>query len=412
MHPENTVLIVGGKLGIVRKAKALGLDVLYFQHQSQFSGEHLDLVSAAVLVDYRDLAKLRPLARAAHEAWGFASVLSLTEPGILPAATVNDMFGLAGTSCEVARRFMDKWLMRQRLAVTGTSSIAAAPVTGPESLSDFGMTHGYPFIVKPASGAGSVGVTLVDGAADIAPTWRRIIELRAMLDPPWTAFCTVEEFIMENYIPGPEYSVEAFSFAGRHVIVAITEKSVRAGSFVEIGHALPARIPHEVEEAIVQATTDFLDALELRDGPTHTEVRVGTAGPVVIESHNRVGGDRISELVEEAYGIDLDTYAIGWPFRLVEELPCRPRPKRAAATRFLVAEPGRVVRVEDTATARRGRDVIDLEVSVRVGDTVGRLRDSSGRLGQVVAIGADTDSAIEACTAALEELKIETRQEA
>jgi hypothetical protein len=56
--------------------------------------------------------------------------------------------------------------------------------------------------------------------------------------------------------------------------------------------------------------------------------------------------------------------------------------------------------------------VIDLEVNVRVGDTVGRLCDSSGRLGQVVAIGADTDSAIEACVRVLGELKIETRQEA
>jgi hypothetical protein len=70
------------------------------------------------------------------------------------------------------------------------------------------------------------------------------------------------------------------------------------------------------------------------------------------------------------------------------------------------------VHVGDTSMARMCRDVIDLEVNVRVGDTVGRLCDSSGRLGQVVAIGVDTDSAIGACAAALGELEIETRQEA
>lgn len=412
MSPENTVLIIGGKLKIVRKAKALGLDVLFFQHKSQFSRDYLELVDAAVLVDYRDPAKLRPLAQGAHMAWGFASVLSLTEPGLMSAALVNDMFGLAGTSSEVCRRFMDKWVMRQRLAVTGVPNIAAAPAAGPESLSDFGKANGYPFIVKPASGAGSVGVSLINCAAEIELTWRKLIELRAVRNSPWAGFFTIEDFVIENYIPGPEYSVEAFSFAGRHAIIAITEKSVHAGSFIEIGHALPARLPHEVEEAIVQTTIDFLDALELRDGPTHTEVRVGPDGPVVIESNNRVGGDRINELVEAAYGIDLDTYAIGWPFRLVEELPNRPQPKRAAATRFLLAEQGRVVRIGDTSTVRMCRDVIDLEVNVRVGDIVEPLHDSWGRLGQVLATGADTNSAIKACTAAVGELGIETQEEA
>jgi len=71
----------------------------------------------------------------------------------------------------------------------------------------------------------------------------------------------------------------AFSFAGRHVVVAVTEKLVAEGRFVELGHTLPARIDEPAREQIVGAVTAFLDAVGLADGPTHTEVRVGPGGP-------------------------------------------------------------------------------------------------------------------------------------
>jgi hypothetical protein len=37
----------------------------------------------------------------------------------------------------------------------------------------------------------------------------------------------------------------------------------------------------------------------------------GRRGLRIIESHNRVGGDRINELAEIAYGVDMERYALG-----------------------------------------------------------------------------------------------------
>jgi hypothetical protein len=132
---------------------------------------------------------------------------------------------------------------------------------------------------------------------------------------------------------------------------------------------------------------------------------------VVIESHNRVGGDRISELVQAAYGIDLDLFTLGWPFRVVPELSTRPRPLRAAATRFLVAEPGRVTAIEGVEEVRAHPDTLDLEVNVAVGDTVGPLEANWSRLGQIVATGTDTTAAIAACEHLLSKITVTTRSE-
>jgi ATP-grasp domain len=141
---------------------------------------------------------------------------------------------------------------------------------------------------------------------------------------------TIGAALAEEDLRGPAYGVEAFSFAGRHVVVAVTEKLVDRAGVVELGHTLPARIDGSLEQAIVAAVTRFLDVMGLRDGPTHSEVRIGPRGPVVIASRNLIGGDGIGDLVHDAYGIDLTVYAVGWPLRLVEELPERPRVPGAA----------------------------------------------------------------------------------
>jgi biotin carboxylase len=393
MSAKNTVLIVGGKLKIVQKARALGLGVVYFQHPAQFRPEHRDLVDAAILVDYTDWSVVRPLARAAHEAFGFASVLSLTEPGLGPASRINDMLGLDGNPHIVTHLLADKWAMRQHLVATGTPTVPAARVEGRESLSRFGIDHGYPFVVKPTVGTASIGVFRVDAPAEVDVVWRK---LTALQERAADLLCAIDTFVIEAFVDGPEYSVEAFSFAGRHVIVAVTEK-MTAENFVEVGHAMPARLSPAVDQAITECAVGFLDAVGLRHGPSHTEIRLGSAGPRVIESHNRVGGGRINELVDAAYGVDLDSLAIGWQFGLVDELPDRPAARCGVATRFLTGGPGKVADIDVPAEVRSHPSLVSLDIGVQPGDEVGSSDGGWERLGQVVTTGADTATAIDNC---------------
>jgi biotin carboxylase len=212
-----------------------------------------------------------------------------------------------------------------------------------------------------------------------------------------TTLLEIQDFLMEEYVSGPEYSIEAFSFDGRHVVVAVSETLVDPVGFVELGHALPARIDPSLEREIVAAVTRFLDVMGLRDGPSHTEVRIGPRGPVVIESHDRIGGDRISDLVRDAYGIDLTAYAVGWPLRLVEELSERPRPFGAACVRFLRGRPGRVVALPGLDELRARPDVVAAELTVGVGDVVRPLQDNWDRIGLVAVRGSDGDAAVALC---------------
>ncbi|GII54389.1 hypothetical protein Pth03_27780 [Planotetraspora thailandica] len=392
---DKTILLVGGNDDAVRKAARLGLRVLLLQHPTKLTAEQEQFAEEIRIVDYTEWGQVE---RAAKELWdspGFSVALSLTEPGLEPAGRINDMYGLGATGYEVTRRFRDKLAMRRHLESVGAGAVPAEPLLRRQDMDAFAAAHGYPFIVKPTDATASIGVFRVDGPVDCDRVWGSTSRLRGTRTDRVSSMYVLQDFMMEKYVEGPEYSVESFSFAGRHVVVTLTEKFVDTGSFAEVGHAVPARVPEGVRESVRVCVTRFLDQIGLRDGVAHTEVRVGPDGPVIIESHNRIAGDAIPELVWGAYGIDLSTYAFGWPFRLVPELPDRPEPHAGACTRFIVAGPGRVESVAGAEAALAEPGVLDVRITAKPGDATRPLRDNWDRLGLVAVTGADADAAIE-----------------
>jgi len=90
------VLVVGGRLQQVRKARELGLEVVLAQFPDEYDRGHWPYVDQALLLDYGDIDRLLPLVRALHEAYPFQAVVSLFELGLLPAARINESLGLGG----------------------------------------------------------------------------------------------------------------------------------------------------------------------------------------------------------------------------------------------------------------------------------------------------------------------------
>ncbi|MGW4271639.1 ATP-grasp domain-containing protein [Streptomyces seoulensis] len=398
MTARKTVLLIGGVDAHVDRFTALGVKVVLIQHPDKVTEHQMRAVDVLVVVDYTDWDTVRPYAEAARAVHGVDAVVSLTEPGLNPASRLGDLFGLTdGRRHEVSRRMRDKWLMRRHLAEQGLPVPHAAPVSDRASLDAFGERAGYPFIVKPVSTTAGFGLLRANGPRDLDRVWARVRELDGGRTDRGSTMFTVDGFLMESYIDGPEFSVEALSFAGRHVVVAVTEKLTAEEHFAELGHAVPARLADADRRRLTGAVEEFLTAMDVTDGPSHTEIRLSSRGPVVIESHNRLGGGHIVELVEAAYGVDMIAYGAAWPLGLTAPLAESPRPRAAAVMRAVVREPGTVTEVSGVERVRARPDVLAAQVSVSAGDAVRPLRDNWDRLGSVVATAADTDAAVELC---------------
>jgi hypothetical protein len=81
----------------------------------------------------------------------------------------------------------------------------------------------------------------------------------------------------------------------------------------------------------------------------------------------------------------------------------------AAATRFLVAKPGVVERIEGVDAVRAQPDVVLVEVDVHPGDYLKAPAWSWDRPGQVVAAAATTEAAIARCEELVDQIRIVTR---
>ncbi|MEV0586299.1 ATP-grasp domain-containing protein [Nonomuraea sp. NPDC050310] len=398
-HPTKrpTIAVIGGRAKFVRKARELGMNVVYVQHPNQYDQSHWPYVDQALLVDYTDTERLLPLVRALHDVHPFDAVISLYELGVQPAALIDEMLGLGGYSLETVDLLLDKASMRQRLNALGISPVAAAVGRTEQDLRAFAAAHGLPIFVKPVAEAGSIGVFAVRDEADLAAIPARFRELEATFDPADLAG-PLDRFLMEEYLDGPEISVETLSFDGRHVVIGITDKVLGGPGFVEVGHSSPSRHPAAALRAAEELVLTFLDAVGLRHGPGHTELKLTSRGPRIIESHTRIGGDRINELTELAYGVDMDRYALGARLGLLEPLPASPRPVGGAAIRFLTPPPGTVLSITGEDAVRADPALVELELSVGPGDVVPPLTWSEDRIGHILARGATPEDAIAACT--------------
>lgn len=119
-----------------------------------------------------------------------------------------------------------------------------------------------PLIVKPLDSGGSQGITMVDKTDALLDAFKEAV-----------AYSRTSCAIVEEYIDGREFSVEALSHNGTHYILQITDK-VTSGAphFIEMQHHQPAEISNDTAERIRTMVKAALTTLRIENSPSHTEI--------------------------------------------------------------------------------------------------------------------------------------------
>jgi biotin carboxylase len=383
------------QLPAITTAKRLGLRVVAVDGNPGAPG--LALADVGKVVNLLDPDACLAVARAER----VDGIIHICTEVAMPAlGRINQELGLRGIDMANAARATNKAKMRrafERGQAPSPQSIAADTLT--EALSAVERL-GFPVIFKPSRNSGSRGVTRV-GPEDA----RRELLAEAF------AYALRESrdasVVVEQFVEGPEFSVEILVWNGQPRVLAVTDKvTTGAPSYVEVGHSQPSLFPEADQQQVVDAALRGVKALGIDWSAAHAEVRLSPGGPFLMEIGARLGGDFITtELVPRSTGIDMVAGAIR--LALGEEPDLTPRhPPQGAAIRYLAPPPGRVVGIQGVAEARSMPGIKLVEVLVRPGDAVPEMKSSLARAGHVIAEGTTAGAAIAAAERARDAIVI------
>jgi biotin carboxylase len=251
-----------------------------------------------------------------------------------------------------------------------------------------------PVVVKAPDRQGQKGLTLVEDPADLPDA------IDSARSAARNGLALVEELV-----DGPEVTVVGFSAAGAFTALAVTDRLVaeQPAFGVALAHVWPSGVSDtaKVSDTVAQA----LAALGIENGPSYTQLRIDAHGPKVIEVAARLGGGHDAELVQAVTGIDLNGLtidaAVGAEL-VVAQLEAR---VGGAVTKFLVAPPGVLERVEVPD------DLVGVE-RVRIyrepGYVHAPLRRGADRAGALLATGDSRDEALARANAAADRIRFVT----
>ena len=382
------LLVLGAgpaQLGLHRAARERGLFVIACDRDPTAVG--FEYADRRAVVSVEDEAAVSQLARAEQ-------VQGIVAPGIdWPVAIAARVAAHAGLphplTPEAAALTVLKHKQRERFDEAG--------VPQPRWEVTNAATDGVPVpcVVKPVDRQGQTGLSVVERRGDLARA------IAAALEESRSAVVMVEELV-----PGPELTVNAFSLDGVFHPLTVTDRITGDGPAfgVALAHAWPSR--HAVEDA-VDAARGAAEAVGVANGPTYTQVVLGPGGPRVMELAARLGGGHDAELCRLALGIDLNGLALAAALGEPVELP-EPAPAGGACVRFLVSPPGVLEEVEGLEEALALDGIEDARVYRTPGWRFGTLRRGNDRAGFVLARGESRDDALARADRAAELIRFRT----
>jgi biotin carboxylase len=338
-----------------------------------------------------------------------AAVIAADTPMLELAATVAARLGLPHNPVEAVRNAADKARQRQRWAAAGVPQprFEIVPAATDDAVRRAAEAVGFPCVVKAVSLSASQGVLRADDPAAATRAARRIRRVLASARRPDT-----EPLLVEEYLPGPELSIDALLADGRLTVTAVFDKprTPDGPTFEETLLLTPSRLPGPVLAAAIATAGQAARALGLTRGPVHAELRIdhhtGQARPAMLELAARSIGGLCSRTLRFPGGKTLEELilasALGQPAPAVSHDPAQ------AAGVYMLPVPRRgvlrAVEGRDSAAAVPG--ITGLSITIPAGQPVRPLPDGDQYLGFIFAEAGTRREVENALTAARGQLRV------
>ncbi len=384
-------------------ARQLGVDVIVGSDQRQALEEHTK--GGTFLVDFKkiergvqqvlDYARARP----------FAAIISVDDGASAVAARAAGQLGLKHNPPDAVEIARNKYRFRQALHNSGLPTPAFRLLPTAQNAAAIAQEMTYPCVLKPLTLTMSRGVIRVDNPQEFVVAFQRVKNIIEQNDAA-TPGEAADHIMVEDYIPGTEVAIEGLLDKGRLTVLAVFDKPdpLEGPFFEETIYVTPSRLPKRRQRDIADAVQRAVEAVGLREGPLHADIRINDDAEWVIEADARSIGGQCGRSLRFGAGMRLEElllrHALALPIADLER-------ERDSGGVLMIPIPsgGILSEVRGIEQARAVTGVEEVNVTIPVSQKVVPLPEGGRYLGFIIARGdspARTERALRKAHARLE----------
>ncbi|MCB9437674.1 MAG: ATP-grasp domain-containing protein [Anaerolineales bacterium] len=223
-------------------------------------------------------------------------IVPLDEFEIEIVAILREHLRLPGMRVSETRRFRDKLAMRE---ITHNGGILVPPFT---HVLNYDQLRAYmaaitpPWILKPRTEAGSMGIRKVHNDEEV---WRALDELGDMQS----------YYLLEQFIPGDIFHVDSIVVNGSIEFCSVQQYGAPPMQVYQGGGVFNSRVlprDADITQQLTAINQQLITVMDYQNGITHAEyIRAHADGQLYfLEVAARVGGAFLSDLIEAATGVN------------------------------------------------------------------------------------------------------------
>lgn len=358
---------------VIKKSREMGLYVIAADGNPNAIG--LPLADKAIVANITDEEVMLRIAR---EEKVDGVIHPCSEVAMNVMGRINDELGLSGISRETAIQATNKHLMREAFERYGAPSPKSFCTNEVDEARDIFINKfsSNTAILKPSRNSGSRGVAKISQQTEkeefVSLFYRAMNESRD------------QSVMIEQFIEGPEFSVEIIVWNCHVNVLTVTDKkTTEAPYFVELGHNQPSVFPLELQAKLKDAAVAGVKALGLNNCAAHAELKLKEGKPYLMEIGARLGGDFIStELTHLSTGVDMVAASINVALGIEPDFKPKEAPK-GVCIRYFTPLPGKLLTIKNHELLNDSH-VYDAEIYYQVGDVIPEVRSSLDRSGHVI----------------------------
>jgi biotin carboxylase len=396
---KETIIILGAGVmqgPAISIAKELGFYAVALDGSNQ--APCISMADKFEQIDLKDKEGIEAYARSLQAKGERIGIMTAGTDFSASVAWAAEKLGLPGIPYEAALNASDKSRMRERFQKASLPSPNFITITEADKLDAIPLP--FPLVIKPVDNMGSRGCRRVDSIAELGEAAKTAI-----------GFSRTGRAIVEEYMDGPEFSVDAIVNKGEITICGLADRHIFFPPyFIEMGHTMPTVIEKEKQEAMLETFRAGVRALGLAGkaniGAAKGDIKLTAKGPMIGEIAARLSGGYMSGWTYPYSSGALPIKAAILLAMGKEPEGLIPTKTHTCAERAFISIPGTVKEIYGADKAEKLPNANNLFMRITSGSKVTFPENNVTKCGNIIAAAPDRGTAIKAAETAARSILI------